>query len=195
MTAFPTVITHNFHSERGAFKNICSLPRPEAEVILDEIRATGTRNIKANYLTRRHAVESWLIRESKKKVNAITLSRPIYFFLGDFADGKDSSRPQSCVIPLHYFPQDVLTFTYPDSMASLPIALEDKHLPHRREYHGQVFTLEEIQAVVAEHGLPNDRWKHDPARQYDRFIEVQVWNDAPIKRFLRDSNNPLSLSM
>ncbi len=85
-------------------------------------------------------------------------------------------------MPLAAFSPDVLTFTYPDSMASLPIARQDDHVAHRKDYHGQVFTLCEITAVVARFGMPGDRWKTDPSMQYDRFIEVQVWDDRPIKR-------------
>ncbi len=34
-------------------------------------------------------------------------------------------------------------------------------------------------------GKPDDRWKMVPSMRYDRFIEVQVWDDGPIKRFLK----------
>jgi hypothetical protein len=184
MIQFPEVMTHNYDPDRGAFRNICELPNAEAESILNDIRAAGKRRIRANYLQRRLAVEDWLMSESKKRLGSTSLERPIYFFLGDYADGHDRSRPQSFIIPLAEFSADMLTFTYPDSMASLPIATRDDHLPHRKEYHGRVFTLPEINDVVAKFGMPGDRWKTDPSMRYDRFIEVQVWNDGPIKRFL-----------
>ena len=136
-------------------------------------------------MRRQLAVEDWLICESKRKLGSTSLVRPIYFFLGDFADGRDRSRPQSFVIPLAAFSPDMITFTYPDSMASLPIAKRDDQLLHRKEYHGQVFTLHEIKDVVAKFGLPGDRWMTDPSMRYDRFIEVQVWDDRPIKRVLK----------
>ncbi|MEM1050108.1 MAG: hypothetical protein AAGL24_28385 [Pseudomonadota bacterium] len=113
--------------------------------MLDEIAATGRRRIKPNYLRRRLAVEDWLIREKSKKLGATRLGRPIYFFLGDLADRQDPSRPDSIVIPLTAFAPDMLTFTYPDSMASLPIARSEDHLACRKVYHGRVFTLEETQ--------------------------------------------------
>ena len=184
MALFPKVMTHNYDPARGAFRNLCALPEAEAERLLDEIRATGKRRIKANYLRRRLEVEDWLLRESRKKLGPTSLERPIYFFLGDFADGRDLSRPKSFVILVAAFSPGVLTFTYPDSMSSLPIALRDEHLPHRKEYHGQVFTLDEVEDVVARFGMPGDRWRTDPSMRYDRFIEVQVWDDGPIKRRL-----------
>ncbi len=122
--------------------------------------------------------------QRQRKLGNSYLARPIYFFLGNYADGKDPSRPASLVMPLADFQPETLTFTYPDSMASLPIATKDEHLFHRKDYHGQVLTLSEIKAVVAEFGMPADRWKSDPTMAYDRFIEVQVWDDRPIKNFL-----------
>lgn len=184
MTPFPEIVTHNYDPDFGAFRNICELPDSEANLVLDQIRAMGKRKIKANYLQRRRAVEDWLICESRKKIGSISLDRPIYFFLGDFADGRDQSRPQSFVMPLAEFSPDMITFTYPDSMASLPLATRDEHLLDRQEYHGKLFTLNEIKDVIARFGMPGDRWKTDPSTRSDRFIEVQVWNDEPIKRYL-----------
>ena len=158
------------------------MPQAEAEAILDEIRTSGKRTIKANYLSRRLATEDWLIAERKKKLGSTYLDRPIYCFLGDFADGRDLSRPQSLVMPLMALSPGVLTFTYPDSMASLPIATRPDHIAERKEYHGQVFTLDEIVDVVARFGMPGDRWKTDPLMRYDKFIEVQVWDDRPIRQ-------------
>lgn len=178
---FPSVVTHIFDPLRGAARNICNLPRDQAQRILDEIGKKSGRAIKADYLERRFRVEDWLIGERRNKLGETPLTRPVYFFLGDFADGRDLSRPASLVMPLSAFRAETITFTYPDSMASLPIATMEKHRSHRKPYHGRVFTLDEMKAVVAEFGLPQDRWRHDPTMAYDRFIEVQVWDDEPIK--------------
>ena len=168
MDRLPDVVTHNFDPARGPFRNLCALPDAEAERVLDEIRASGTRRIKADYLRRRRAVEDWLRAERRRKLGqklgTTRLDRPIYFFLGDFflgdfADGRDRSRPASLVLPLAAFPPEVLTFTYPDSMASLPLSRDDRLRAHRKAHHGKVFTLPEIAAVVARFGLPGDRWK------------------------------------
>jgi hypothetical protein len=184
MTLFPDVITHNYASARGIGRNICNLPDAEAERILTDIQAVAGRQMSANYLKRRRVIEDWLIAERRSKLGKTRLDRPIYFFLGDFADGKDSSRPESLVMPLTAFEAETLTFTYPDSMASLPLATKHEHLSYRKEYHGQVFTLSEIKEVVAKVGMPANRPKNDPTPVYDKFIEAQVWDDRPIKRYL-----------
>jgi hypothetical protein len=184
MNPIPQVITHNYHPERGPFRNICHLPPPEAESVLDEIRAAGHRRIKADYLERRLAAEEWLIRESRRRLGSVRLERPIYFFLGNFSDGRNPSRPDSFVIPLTGFAPDKLTFTYPDSMASFPLGTRDEHARERKPYHGRVFTLQEIEDVVAEFGMPGNRWATEPSMRHDKFLEVQVWDDRPIERFL-----------
>lgn len=184
MGVFPDVLTHNYDPARGLAKNLCNLPKAQAEELLDEIRAFGKRAIKRNYLKRRLVTEDWLIAGRQEKLGPTPLLRPIYFFLGNFADGKDPSRPASLVMPLNAFDPAVLTFTYPDSMASLPIATEERHRVHRRPYHGQIFTLLEIRAVVAQFGLPGQGSENDTEAPYDTFIEVQLWDDRPIRAFL-----------
>ena len=184
MPVFPDVITHNYHPARGAFQNICNLPEVEAESILAEIRATSNASLRSNYLQRRFAVEEWLFEDSRRKLGRTPLSRPIYFFLGNFDDGRDASRPKSHVLPLALFPPETLTFTFPDSMASYFNATRNSHLPDRKEYHGNVFTLGEIKDVVARFWMPSKRCTAEPSMNYDRFIEVQVWDDRPLKSFL-----------
>jgi hypothetical protein len=185
MNGFPTEVTHNYDPARGACRNLCALAQADAETVLDDIRASGKRTIKPNYLRRRLATEDWLISEARRKLGSVGLERPIYFFLGNFADGTDASRPHALVMPLAAFSPDTLTFTYPDSMASFPAAADAGQ--RTREYHGVVFNLDEIREVVARFGMPGDRWKTDPSMQYDRFIEVQVWDDTPIRRMLAAS--------
>ena len=187
MNAIPEVVTHNYDPEASLLSNLCDLPPAEAEQALQRIRDSGKRTIKANYLSRRLETEAWLINERQRLLGQTRRNRPIYFFLGDFADGRDLSRLCSLVIPLAEFPPEVLTFTYPDSIASLPIGIREDHRPERKPYHGRVFTLHQIKRVVQDFGMPGERWRTDHQRRYDRFIEVQVWDERPILRFLNNA--------
>lgn len=184
MNGLPEKVTHNFDPDGAFLANLCDLPINQAEKILECRAKAGGRAVKANYLRRRLETEGWLIGERQRLLGQTQRERPIYFFLGDFADGRDPSRPSSPVMPLDAFAPDVLTFTFPDSMASLPIATLESHRLERRPYHGKVFSLAEIAQVVGEFGLPGEHWQSDPLRRYDRFIEVQVWDDRPILEFL-----------
>lgn len=172
----PEFLTHNYDPGRGPFRNVCTLSVPEAQRVLDEIRDSGKRRIKSNYLKRRLDTEHWLLIERTRKLGPPRLAHPIYFFLGDFADGQDPSRPQSVRLPLHIFPRDTITFTYPDSMASLPIGTHAENAAIRKPYHGQVFTLDEIREVIFEFGMPDKS-----SSAHDRFIEAQVWDVGPIR--------------
>lgn len=183
MSLLPNVITHNYDPARGPFRNICTLAADEAERILDEIRKTGRRRLKPNYLQRRFATEGWLYEERTRKLGKPRLAHPIYCFLGDF-HGIDESRPRSIRLPLAAFSQEAITFTYPDSMTSLPLATLVEHHNDRKPYHGHVFTLDEIAAVVSEYGLPGTEYDRSATR-YDTFIEVQIWDDRPLREYLK----------
>ena len=181
MAVIPDVITHNYDPARGCLRNLCDLPPKDAERVLDDIRASGKRSIKPSYLQRRLRTEAWLIEQRTGKLGYTPLARPVYFFLGDFSDGLDPSRPNSLVMPLAALPENVLTFTYPDSMASLPLATKEEHRPERRPYHGQVFTLPEIIDVVERFGFSQ---ADHTMNQFDRFIEVQLWDLHPVQEWL-----------
>jgi hypothetical protein len=183
--ALPSVITHNYHPARGAFRNVCCLAPTEAEEIIAAIRAEGTSFRRPDYLTRRLRTEAWLMVERTRKLGKTPLARPIYFFLGDMADGEDQSRPVSIVVPLDIFDASVLTFTYPDSMTSCPHWREPGSTA--RAYHGQVYTLAEIGDVVRRYGFPDPNLSRN-LRGADSFIEVQVWDDRPLAHYRCDGD-------
>jgi hypothetical protein len=171
----PAVITHLYDPQRGPFRNICNLCDEEAERLLDEIRNSGRPSLKSDYLPRRRKTEAWLLAERCRKQDQPYLDHPIYFFLGDRSDWRNASRPASVVLPLTLFPEGTLTFTFPDSMASLPLSVEEKHLSDRKSYHGRVFTLAEIRTIIADVGMPCGR------DCYDTFVEAQAWDDRSIR--------------
>ena len=184
MDLLPDVVTHNYHARFGPFRNICDRPRAEAAELLAGIATLGHRRFKPDYLDRRLATEHWLMSERDRLLGTTRLQRPVYFFLGDFADGLDASRPHSIVMPLAAFPDSIITFTYPDSMTSHDLATSQKHAGDRKAYHGRVFPLSEIRAVVAEFGIPGACRTPDRSTRFDRFIEMQLWDDRPLKPYL-----------
>jgi hypothetical protein len=149
----PDIVTHTFHPQRGPFHNLCALSIGDAERILDEMRAVG-RCVKPDYLARRHATERWLRDARTAKLGATPLEHPIYFFVGDFDDGRDPARPCAITLALGELPAHAITFTYGDSMAS-----------------NEAFTLAEIAAIVADRGMPRS------------FVELQLWDRAPLAAY------------
>lgn len=118
--SLPPVLTHTYNSEAPFLANLCELPGDKAEVVLNRIRTSGRRCIKPNYLRRRRYTELRLMEGRTRILGTTPLERPVYFFLGDFADGLDPSRPCSLVIPLDAFSADILTFTTGYGRKSLP---------------------------------------------------------------------------
>ena len=52
-----------------------------------------------------------------------------------------------------------------------------------KEYRKKLYTYEEILDIIDRYGLPQD-WNDDGAHGLERYIEVQVWTDEPIKRYI-----------
>jgi hypothetical protein len=184
MSSLPAVMTHRYHPARGIGGNICDLPQEKAERILHGLRAMG-RGLRPDYLRKRLRVEDWLIAAKNEKLGRTPLTRPVYFFLGNFADGEDPSRPAALVMPLAAFPPGSLTFTYADSMTSYQMGIvAADHRSGRERHYGQVFTHTEIEAVVATLGVSRAQWEIRSGEWRDLFLEVQVWDDAPIHKWL-----------
>lgn len=184
MVSLPDLVTHNYHPARGIGGNICGLPPAEAERILDTMRALG-RGLRPDYLRKRLRVEDWLITAKHAKLGPTALSRPIYFFLGNFADGKDPSRPNALVMPLNAFAPGSLTFTYADSMTSHQRGVVGADgASGTPPHYGRVFTHGEIEAIVATLDLPDQEWEGPFGEARDLFIEVQVWDDRPIREWI-----------
>jgi hypothetical protein len=89
-------------------------------------------------------------------------------------------------LPLSALPEDVTSFTYPDSFEAMALGASFG-LPYSPQpYHGQAFKLAQLPEVVRAYGLPSD----EPDAAYDgyhlrpceKYIELQVWSDAPLRR-------------
>ncbi len=81
-------------------------------------------------------------------------------------------------IPIEEFDTDTLSFTYGDSHPTFSPRVNDG-----KEYRKKLYNFEEIQAVIKKYGLPQD-WNDDGKYGPERYIEVQVWSDETIKKYL-----------
>lgn len=113
---------------------------------------------------------------------------PRYFVLGS-SEWYRGLAPDTreVVIPLRELPSEVTSFTYPDSFTAMEFGPQF-NLPHEaRPYHGKVFRIEELEDVLARYGLPNDAddtYTGYEKRPFEKYIEVQVWADEPVKAWL-----------
>jgi len=177
----PDIVTHNYDPQRGAFRNVCDLPRAKADRILDEIRQSGQVDLKSNYLERRLRTERWLRETRQRVIGSTSRNTPIYFFVGDFDDAKDPWRSQSVQIPLSHFSENIVTFTYSDSMSCFEDRdASDCHFP---PFYRRLFTLTELKKTVQKHGMPKGGPKESSARK--PFIEMQLWDETPLTNLIK----------
>ena len=53
-----------------------------------------------------------------------------------------------------------------------------------KEYRKKLYNYEEIQDIIARYGLPQD-WNDDGHQGPERYIEVHVWSDEVIGRYMK----------
>ncbi len=53
------------------------------------------------------------------------------------------------------------------------------------DYHGKVFTLSEVRALVEACGLPGETWGTNLPVSMPNYIEAQVWNHQPLAEYKR----------
>lgn len=80
-------------------------------------------------------------------------------------------------VELETIPEEIISFTYPDSMATMVLAKETEN---QKPYHGQLFTYKEIKEVVKEYGFPKDEIAKTSKFMYPNYIEVQVWDEIKL---------------
>jgi hypothetical protein len=81
-------------------------------------------------------------------------------------------------IPIEEFDLRTLSFTYGDSMPTFSPRITDG-----KEYRKKVYTYEEILGIIEKYDLPQ-KWNDDGAHGPERYIEVHVWSDETVKKYM-----------
>jgi hypothetical protein len=140
------------------------------------------------YLARRRRSERWVHDEFIKKGGLPKQDFPIYFVFGEsrwlVQQSPDRQRHAELRIPIDVFDEADISFTYPDSMISLWLSLEKPRGLYLQQYHGIVFTRDEILAIVREKGDPEKDWQSNLPPTLAPYIEAQVWNVAPLEDYI-----------
>lgn len=180
-TTYPDSLYHYYEASKGPFLNLSDFPLEEAERILDEMRQKGE-----GFASRRNADYLQIRRALEKKVRQLFIAkggkpkreRPHYMILGAcpwlidwYKDGRD------LCVPLSAFQAESVSFTYGDTFPAM-------RYQDGKPYRGQVYKLDELPWLIRLHGLPQE-WNPDGEFGPDRYIEAQVWDDAPIKQYLK----------
>lgn len=176
MPACPDFLTHYYEAARGPFLNLSDLPADEAEAVLAALRQRGdgfASRRAADYVRVRRALEERVRQMFIAKGGRPSRARPHYLVVGAcpwlltwYSQGRELR------LPLAAFDPAEVSFTYGDTFPAM-------RFKDGRPYRGQVYTFAELEGVVRQYGLPQD-WNATGALGPERYIEAQVWADAPV---------------
>jgi hypothetical protein len=189
-------LTHIFQRGSEPFRSLSALRDEEALPIMKSLYVPGSAywgrfEDPHEYLQARRQTESWLRQAFIAKGGKPQQAYPIYFVAGNppwldrVADAATIASTARMRVPVSIFDQSDISFTYPDSMVTLLMeSLKDPEC-YQPDYHGKLFTLSEIQVIVAEKGLPDEGWETRVPDHLAHYIEAQVWNRQPLMEYMR----------
>jgi len=187
-------LTYYYQKGTEPFRSLSSLSEDEAFFIMKDLcddTPYGERfKDPTGYMKNRRETESWVREEFIAKGGKPQASYPIPMVLGSskwmakIAPDKDLHA--EIQIPLSVFTEFDVSFTYPDSMISRWFGLEKPAEYYDPEYHGKVFTLSEILAIVNEKGFPEDEWDTNLPGNLAPYIEAQVWRHQLLDDFKKN---------
>lgn len=178
--AIPDFLTHYYEHACGPFRNLSDLEPSTAENILNAIRAAGAgfaSKRSDDYLRIRRDLEDQVRQLFIEKGGRPQRQRPHYMILGACPWVKSwYSSGQEVCIPLAEFPSEGVSFTYGDTFPAM-------RMQDGKPYRRQVYVMRELPDLIAAYGLPQE-WNADGSLAPERYIEAQVWDDAPLKAYL-----------
>jgi len=181
----PKYLYHYYEFDNGPFRNITEHGYEKAVSIQSQISEGWNSRRTDDYIELRFALEKRLKEEFVLKGGKPNRDDPFYFTLGACEWAKSwYINPGVMKIPLSDFEPEHISFTYPDSMISFQLYDESQFATYRKEYNGQVFLLNEMEDLIRKFGLPTEeKWKTEEKMNYDRYIEVQVWDDLIVNEY------------
>jgi hypothetical protein len=198
----PDLITHYHPAEDPPFQNLSDVSDEELPSIiagLAQRKLSGSKRIFGRvYMDFRRKTEAKMKALFEQAGGRPERNAPHYFVLGTsnwFAGLYPAAR--NVQLALEALPAEVVSFTYPDSCVSMRLG-PDFGLPPdpHRPYHEQVFRIEQLPQVIRDYGFPRDdaseaAYGSYHLREFERYIEVQLWSDAPIRARLANSDTQL----
>lgn len=131
------------------------------------------------YLRKRHELEELARNIFISKGGRPLRKAPHYMVVGECEWLKTWYTEGDCVkIHISEFKLDTVSFTYGDLFPTFSPRVNDN-----KEYRKNVYTYSEIIEIINRYGLPQE-WNRDGKFGPERYVEVQVWDDEPIKRQL-----------
>jgi hypothetical protein len=171
---------HYFEKEKGPFRNLSKLPIEEANSISNQIRIEGksfASQRKDDYLFIRRDLERQAREQFISKGGKPINSFPHYMMIESCEWLKSwYKEPGVITIDWNEFSIESISFTFGDLFPTMRY-LDGK--PYRK----QVYNKDEIVEIINEYGFPQN-WNSNGNNGPERYIEVQIWDEEIIKRYL-----------
>ncbi len=189
-------LLHVYKKGCPPFRSLSSLTQEEALAVMPELYVEGSifwERFKdpLGYLSFRRQVEQNLRNGFIEKGGHPKMPYPIYLVLGRpkwfdlVADTPTKETTSEIKLPLSIVPPDQISFTYPDSMVSALMALQKNPEYYEPDYHGKVFTMDEMERILDRNGLPGEGWETRMPSSYAHYVEAQVWDHEPLIQHVR----------
>ena len=184
--SLPDRLTHYYRD--FPFHTLSDLDEASVAKVLEDVaqgRELEFRLTREEYLPRRREIEAEMRTQFVALGGQPRRRSPHYAVLGEFSLYERDPSWQSVSAALADIPPDVVSFTFTDSYFNFSEKnLRGIPIPPR-PYHRHVYRLEDLPVLVETFGLPSDRWRTEPDRIFDVYIEAQLWDDAAIPAFKR----------
>ena len=186
---------HYYRKGSRPFQSLSALDESQAVPLMNDMYVPGSVlwqrfGSPLAYLRLRKHVEQELRSKFKDKGGHPKQDYPIYLVVGrprwavPSADAVTMDTTDEIRVPLTILREDEVSFTYPDSMY-FPFFRQMIWDPNvGSEYEGKVFTIKEIEMLIATNGLPAEGWKPELPAHLSHYIEAQVWSQTVLEEYL-----------
>ena len=189
----PEVLTHYYRKDSEPFLSLSALSEEEALKIMENLYQDnamwGRFKNPLRYIRERRQTEQWVRESFIAKGGKPQKTFPIYMVLGEcqsLDDNVANGELQKIKFPLSYFTEQEVSYTFIDSMYSLTLGREKPPEYYQPEYHGKVFTLSEIKAIINKKGEPVEGWWGNLPDDFFPYIEAQVWHQDKLFEYARN---------
>jgi hypothetical protein len=181
-------VTHYYKSV--PFRSLSALSKSEAQKVMKELCDDSPffERFKEplQYWDNRLETEAWLRDKFIEKGGKPKDTNPIYAVLGSAAWIENYSLSSGIEvdmlrIPTSFFKESDISFTFPDSMVSYWIGRDKPEAYYQPKYHGQIFTLSEVNALMTLELMDKIESLH-PVGTIP-YVEAQIWNHEVAKNY------------
>ncbi|MGN7382022.1 hypothetical protein [Paenibacillus sp. SAFN-117] len=171
---------HYYEAENGPFKNLSALPYDEARKVMEKVKQEGTvfaSRRSDDYLTVRRQLEERARTLFIDKGGKPEKLYPHYMTLGRCEWLKSWYKEGRVLqIPLEEFDPETISFTYGDLFPTM-------RYKDGKPYREKIYLQDEIKELIEQFGWPQE-WNREGNKGPERYIEVQIWVDKVVGKFL-----------